>query len=322
MKKLRLFSVIMLMLLGIGIISGCRNRNNVLDEAEVSSNDEKDSEPKQYASWKIEGDTLIIYGNGDMEDYEQIEDENGTRITTPWYEHNNEIMNIVVENGVTSIGNYAFTYSKVNTIELPESIKKIGDKAFHGSWITEIKLPEGLESIGAYSFSSCFLPEIELPKSLKYVGEGAFGNIPKVTSNSSNYVVKGNALYDKDETILLWVDRSAKEITLPSTLEIIGDNTFNESKIIEIVFPDSVKIIGKNTFYGCQNLREVTLSKKLESIGDFAFLNCIYIRSITIPKSVKNIGEYAFNKVDKFIVTEGSYAESWAKEQGYNYTYK
>lgn len=82
------------------------------------------NEPPLDIGWNIENGVLTVNGNGAMPDYANPED-------VPWYENRNEITKIIIEDGITHIGNLAF-YGLTNATEvsIPESAKSVGLCAF------------------------------------------------------------------------------------------------------------------------------------------------------------------------------------------------
>ena len=84
-----------------------------------------------------------------------------------------------------------------------------------------------------------------------------------------------------------------KNIILPNTLTIIGENMFYKSSIESISIPDGVKEIGKYAFYNCK-LSSIVLPSNIEIIDDYAFNNCYLLTSVTFPASVKRIGAGAY----------------------------
>ena len=84
-------------------------------------------------------------------------------------------------------------------------------------------------------------------------------------------------------------------VTLPDTLEEIGESAFERSPHLnEVNFGENLKVIGDYAFMGCERLNTLKLPEKLETIGVGAFDGCYWLNSINIPKSVKTIGDYAF----------------------------
>jgi hypothetical protein len=87
-------------------------------------------------------------------------------------------------------------------------------------------------------------------------------------------------------------------VTIPTSVESIGDNAFNEcSALVEVTIPTSVKSIGNCAFYGCSSLLKVMIPISVKSIGAGAFLECSALVEATIPLiSVESIGKAAFDR--------------------------
>jgi len=99
-------------------------------------------------NWCLKDGTLTISGQGAMPDY-------GT-CQAPWFEYRLDIHSIVVETGVTSIGNYSFElFLSLTSITIPNSVTTIGDGAFSSCSIASITIPNGLTSIGDGAFNTC-----------------------------------------------------------------------------------------------------------------------------------------------------------------------
>ncbi len=120
-------------------------------------------------TWTLTSDGVLkISGNGDMEDY---------RMYGPWYQKRNVVTVVMIEDGVTSLGQRAFYLCKnMQTIQLPTSLTKIGAFAFSTcSNLKEIELPETLTTIEANAFAKCTsLCSISIPDSVTNLGKQAF----------------------------------------------------------------------------------------------------------------------------------------------------
>lgn len=83
---------------------------------------------------------------------------------------------VVIPEGVTEIGESAFSCSYMPSVRLPSTLKKIEKQAFmYAHNLTKITLPDGLETIGDEAFSGCrFKKAIVLPASIKSIGKKAF----------------------------------------------------------------------------------------------------------------------------------------------------
>ena len=123
---------------------------------------------------------------------------------------------------------------------------------------------------------------------------------------------------------------SASILSIPDTLDgyavtAIGNEAFRSCESLKnITIPDSVTSIGDGAFSGCSSLTSVTIPDGVTSIGDGAFKSCDSLANVSIPESVTSIDKYAFadcSEVLTLTVVRNSWAASWCKENGMNYTY-
>lgn len=138
------------------------------DFASVEGREEQTCGKDAYWLYDKTKRTLIIYGNGDMADYDTD--------FSPWYTKDLDYRKLVVADGITHIGENAFMWGNMTTIQLPNSVRTIGMNAFEGcSALSFVNIPEGVESIGESCFSDCgSLLSVKLPNSLKEMGEETF----------------------------------------------------------------------------------------------------------------------------------------------------
>ena len=196
--------------------------------------------------------TLTIEGNGPMANYDRyITSSNNSY--APWYEKIQNITRLIVEGGVTTLGDNILYYS------YSDSNSKF--HSFHPN-LCEVKLPEGLSCIGARAFcDSPELTKVKIPSTVTKIKEFAFSGCTGL-----------------------------KEIELPPQLEEVGyDSFYGCSGLTEITIPSSVKIIRSSAFENCFSLESVTLSEGIREIGTEAFKRT-NLKSLNIPKSVKKLG--------------------------------
>ena len=100
--------------------------------------------------------TLTISGTGDMYDY-KFSPSSPSKSTHPWYEYYNTMKSVVIEDGVKSIGNYAFRgCSSLTSVTIPDSVTRIGSYAFYGcAGLTSVTIPISVTKIGEWAFSDC-----------------------------------------------------------------------------------------------------------------------------------------------------------------------
>lgn len=215
-------------------------------------------------TWTLTSDgVLTIDGTGKMFDYNSVPPYN----ISPWY-HNTNITTLIVKEGVTSIGDYAFLGCyKISNISFPNSLTSIGYSAFDPcSGLTEITLPENLIYLGGYSLTSGNFSSISIPIGITSIEKYTFANCKKL-----------------------------KSVSLPDTLTSIGEGTFNQCTSLDSFnIPKNVVDIGRYAFWNCTSLKHIEIPSGIPQINEGTFDNCSSLKSISIPSSVVSIGESAF----------------------------
>ena len=199
--------------------------------------------------------TLTITGDGPMANYDGYKTSSNNSYA-PWYEKIQNITQLIVEDGVTTLGDDILYYGYYD-YSSDESHSFDSD-------LREVKLPDGLTYIGKRAFcGSPKLIEVKIPSTVTKIEQSAFSECAGLT-----------------------------EIELPPQLEEIGTYSFYGcSGLTKITIPSSVKTIRGGAFQNCTNLESVTLSEGILEIGTEAFRRT-KLKSLNIPKSVKKLGYY------------------------------
>lgn len=104
-------------------------------------------------------------------------------------------------------------------------------------------------------------------------------------------------------------------------ISAIGEDAFADCVCMEeLRLPESLRSIGSFAFGRCESLREVRIPEGVETIGDHAFAECYSLSRVGLPTTLTQIGEDVFDMCPEDLVIaaeEGSYAYSWALEQGF-----
>ena len=178
----------------------------------------------------------------------------------PWYSHNDSIITVEIQNGITSIPNAGFGYYKN---------------------LKEISIPESLEKIDG--FKSQNLEKIQVdPNNKNY--------------SDSNGILFNK---DKTEIIYYPPAKIEASYQIPETVTTIGSDAFYWCQnLVNIEMPEKLTRIGDYAFYSCTKLTNVTIPKSVERIGTAAFLYCNSLTSIEVSENVQYIESEAFSKCD------------------------
>ena len=219
-------------------------------------------------TWSLSDEgTLIISGEGPMYDYIYPSGESADN--PGWFEHRKDIKSVIINDGVTSIGDSAFiNCDNISSVTIPGSVTKIGNRAFfYCNYLTSVVIPSGVEKIDDLAFANCqSLESVLMSDSLTHIGEGAFSGCRKL-----------------------------KSIVIPESVSFIGSRTFNGcNNLASASIPKGITSIGESVFNDCVMLESVNIPDAVTSIGDFAFFNCKSLKSIYIPGSLTYVGMNAF----------------------------
>ena len=171
---------------------------------------------------------------GKIKDYYDNEDDNTSNPACP--------KDVVIPQGVTSIGINAFKNTSLTSVIIPDSVISIGIWAFYNNSLTSVNIPNSVTSISNYAFSYNSLTSVEIPEGVTSIGDGAFSN------------------------------NSLTSVIIPDSVISIGLGAFYNNSLTSVEIPDSVTSIGDNAFY-YNALTSVTIGSGVTSIGEEAFKN-------------------------------------------------
>lgn len=218
--------------------------------------------------------------------------------------YNGSDESIVIPDGVTVIGDGAFSYSGITDIIIPDSVTRIESTAFSDcEKLVNIKFSSNLTTIEPWAFSSCSsLKSLTLPEGLKTIGEAAFISNESLTSVTIPKSVEfiGDIVFSNCYSLKkIKVDKKNKNykdidgVLFKKTTSgdcLITYPVNKKGSVYKI--PEKVTAIEFKAFYYCNNLKDIEIPNSVKSIGPNAFLNCKNLKSLKIPYGVKTI-QYA-----------------------------
>ena len=218
----------------------------------------------ENATWTYESTTLTVSGTGEMYDYAYGE--------TPWNAYAETMTSLVIEDGITSIGNNAFAgFEKLNSVQYPASgFTSIGDYAFSGAKVKYPNLPNTLTHLGDGAFASSQAKGVSIPASLKKISDFAFESCANLES-----------------------------VGIYEGVEEIGESAFDGCAFTVITIPGTVKTIGGGAFMSNTELESVYISAGVKTIGDAAFQGCTGLKKVGIGGNSKpTLGDAVFTDYD------------------------
>ena len=265
---------------------------------DLLSNEKASGKCGDNLTWKIEDATLIISGTGNM--YSYNEDDN------PWNKYKSDLKQLIIEDGVTSIGYNAFD-------------------GFNG-FVGDLVIPDSITSIGWYAFRDCsgFTGNLVVPNSVTYLGIGAFSgcsgfdgclkiseNIDRVThvsfENCSGFtgdLIIPNGVEGISYGAFSGCSGFNGKLTIPNSVKGIDSWAFENCSGFtgDLTIPNSVTHVGYETFKNCYGFTgNLILPSNMTILGEYAFNGCSgFTGDLIIPDSVTILGEYAFNGCSGF----------------------
>ena len=280
-----------------------------------------------YSYTKRSG-TLTIRGSGKMSNY-------GVASDVPWYSYRDRLKSLIIEDGVTSIGSYAFAEcTRLTSVTIPNSVTRIGSYAFAECIALSVTIGNGVTSIDSYAFYDSWGLSITW-NAKNYPAFSNYSDNPfyDIRTQITEFII-GDEI-TSIPSYMCYEMSKLKSVTISNSVTSIGEDAFYDcsglkkvivpdiknwcsidfssrasgnplyyahhlysdenTEIKELVIPAGVTSIETFAFYGCSGLTSVTIPNSVVSIGTSAFYDCSGLTSITIPNSVTSIGWYAFS---------------------------
>lgn len=219
-------------------------------------------------TWVLSQNTLTISGTGDMDDYCSM--ASYSSCYAPWRSSRSKIKNVIIENGVTSIGSAAFQdCSVLESVEISNNVINIGASAFNGcSSLTYLTIPNSVINIRGAAFKNCTsLLSVTIGNSVTNIEYAAFSGCTHLTS-----------VHIFDVSAWCGILFEAYEETNPL---VYAHNLYLNGNLVEnLNISSNITSIESYTFSGCTCMTSISISNSVTSIGESAFSDCSALTSI------------------------------------------
>ena len=261
-------------------------------------------------SWSLdENGVLTVTGIDDMPECEWNSEGESHLYDymdfVPWEQYKDEIAEVIVNGGITSIPVLAFNELKnLKIVTLSDKVVAIGNEAFDNCTNLEsINLPDSMWFLGGGVFRNCEnLVLTELPSNLELIG-GDFGHTFENCTSLEKIIVPDKLMRITECDFKGCTNLASIEFS--DNLEEIYDEAFQGcTNLTSIEFPNNLKIIYDEAFQGCTNLTSIEFPDNLTIISDEVFSGCTNLELTEFPSNLKAIGEGAFTGCTNLAVTE------------------
>ena len=305
--------------------------------------------------WTLSGGEMTVTGyKGEAESVSVPAALHGypvTSVAESAFAFNSRIIELALPDTVTSVGERAFyAMHSLRSVTLPVGLSALPAGVLSGCMSLEtLQLPEGLETIGDNALSHTAITELTLPASLRTIDATALRGCSslravEVASGNGFYASRDGVLYDTADGILVkypavreaetytvenaytvgaWAFEGAaglKTVVLGECVYSLGEGAFRSCSGLTALpaLGSLVTRIPDECFYGCSSLMAETLPETVRALGDYALANS-GLTELTVAASLTEIGASALDKDVVLRGEAGSYAETWAAENGLSF---
>jgi len=208
--------------------------------------------------------------------------------TVPQYAFANlPIVSAVVPEGVTSIARGGFAECNLlESVTLPSTLVTLNEGVFYNcSSLTSLELPASLTSIGTGAFNYCSsLQALEIPEGVTTINSMLFNNCSSLRS-----LVLPHSLTSPKVALL-----GCSNVTLTLKSTNVTTESSAASAVKKLILTNQVESIANRAFESFVNLKEVEMAEGLTSIGANAFARCTALKTVGFPETLNSLGQSAF----------------------------
>ena len=272
-------------------------------------------------TWELSCDSILtISGTGDMAN------------SPTWRADSLAIKEVIIHEGVTSIGNSAFNRCRnLISVTIPNSVVSIGSGAFSRSGVVSMTIPSGVTTIGSLAFNNCnSLEVISISNTVTEIREQAFHRCQNLSNihvdlDNLNYSSVDGILFNKNQTKLIkYPDAKQGEYTIPNSVTEIDIFAFAMCiDLTAVHIPETVDTIRNQAFFECTNLTSIRCDALTPPFLDhtvFFHVDCpniplyVPVASIDLYKAADQWKEFIILPIEqKFQISWVNYDETILK---------
>lgn len=241
-------------------------------------------------TWSFSDGVLTLSGYGEMYDYYTEYTYHNNKIsstTVPYYDSFFKVKKVVVEEGVTALGDYAFAHFKtLEDIELPSTLTGIGDYTFMGAALyNNLVIPETVVEVGEYAFSGCKAEQIDFRCNVSEIPARAFYQCYNLTT-----------------------------VLMPENINRINERAFYAcNSLKEITLPYGVERVDTMAFVGCDDLEKIIILNPMLRYWEHNKCATVYCYKNSAAEETSIVQKYNYKYLDA--------EEIKATAEGYTVTY-
>lgn len=213
------------------------------------------------------------------------------------------------EHSYSQVGEYDVTY------RFSRPLVEIGESMFEGTHLIGVQIGSSVERLGERCFSQCMLLEsVEIAPGVKEISKEAFAYAKALHALSAPHTLEtlGEGVFYGCESLerldlslcplgqipawTLFDCVSLRELSLPQSVEIIGDSALQNCKSLEgLILPAALKQIRAAALSRCMALKEIDFPSELQYLGHGAFYRCVSLRKVSLPQTLQETGYTCFS---------------------------
>ena len=221
-----------------------------------------------------------------------------------------KLESIAIPNTVTEIGNYAFSYTSIKSLDIPESVTSISTNTFQNMLYLEyLDLSKYLGPVYLYS-NMYSLKKLSLGNSSSI----NFSNFTTpsleeitISDTNPNYFIKNNCLMNNKNSSngkILYKGGDGANIPTDENITQINSYAFTNTNLpSNVVLPSTLTTLGLNAFYWVTGVESLTIPASVTSFNTACLYNIESLKSLTIEGDSEHtsISNYSFNYYFRYL---------------------